>query len=275
MLSPRNGSLVLSPPDGIIHGVSIVENNVIVSSKNKLLMYRISRHANDVAIASVPSVLHLTSSIEISWQQGDVFVCNSKNQSYLFYLSTHTQTAIRPSRCCWRLAPSVVVVGGDEGLFVYQNDLLTQTISTPSSVLAITSSSASPSLLFVGCRDGDVYRWEVGSHSLQWQCHCRHAIVSLAAIGECVCVVDAGGCVKLNRSLVGLRGARRVCSDESNAFVVALENEIVCLDCAGVVYSSLPLREIRFLLCTESVLLASDASELHIHSKPGYSIHSN
>ena len=285
LLSPRNSSIVLSPPNCVVHGVSLVENTVIVSSKSKLFLYRIignhNNHKNDLEIASIPSILQLTTEIDISWQHHDVFVCNSRDQSYLFYLSTHTQIPIRPSRCCYRLSPSVVISGGDEGVHVYENDLLTQTISTPSSVLAITSSSSSlppfsitnSSIFFIGCRDGSVYRWVVGSHDLQWWCRCRHAIVSIAAIDEYVCIVDAGGAVKLNKSLVGIRGAQCVCRDETH-FIVALKNEIVCLDCTGAVFSSLPLRDIRFLLCTDSFILASDTSQVHIQSKPGHSIQS-
>ena len=256
-----------------------MENTVIVSSKSKLFLYRIisnhNNHKNDLEIASIPSILQLTTEIDISWQHHDVFVCNSRDQSYLFYLSTHSQIPIRPSRCCYRLSPSVVIAGGDEGVHVYENDLLTQTISTPSSVLAITSSFSitNSSILFIGCRDGSVYRWVVGSHDLQWWCRCRHAIVSIAAIDDYVCVVDAGGAVKLNKSLVGIRGAQCVCRDETH-FIVALKNEIVCLDCTGAVFSSLPLRDIRFLLCTESFILASDTSQVHIQSKPGHSIQS-
>ena len=287
LLSSRNSSIVLSPPDCVVHGVSLVENTVIVSSRSKLFMYQINNlnshshshshshnhNINDMEISSVPSILQLTSEIDISWQHHDVFVCNSREQSYLFFLSIHTQIPVRPSRCCYRLSPSVVIVGGDEGVYVYQNDLLTQTISTPSSVLTITSSSTNSSIFFVGCRDGSVYRWVVGSHDLQWWCRCRHAIVSIAAIDECVCIVDAGGAVKLNKNLVGIRGAQCVRSDGEEHFIVALKNEIVCLDCTGAIFSSLPLRDIRFLRCTESFILASDTSQVHIQSKPGHSIH--
>ena len=268
LLSPRNLSIALSLPDCTVHGVSVVENLLVVSGKSKLMIYRIKKESNKVQIAPSPSILQLTSTIEISWQHRDVFVCNSNGQSFLFYLSTHNQIEVRPSRCCFKLTPSIVVLGGNEGLYVYENALLTQTIPTSSPVLTFASCS---STLFVGCRDGNVYQWKMGSPTLQWLCHCRHAIVSLAAIDGYVCAIDAGGVVKINKSLVGVRGAQCVCSDESH-FIVALKNEIVCMDCTGVVFSSLPMQDTRFLLCTESCLFVSTATQFHCLSKPGIQI---
>ena len=268
-LSPRNVSVTLTVPSSAIHGVSIVSDALVVSGKSTVFFYRVNESADTTCVAIVPTTVHLPPSFEVSFVHRDCLICNSKDQSRLFHLMTQTSSHTPSCRCCCVLSASQVVLGGDEGFFLYENDSCSQVIHTPSAVMSL---AASESALLVGCRNGVVYRWDFEARRLKRHTRCRHAVIAMAVMDDLVCTIDAAGIVMINNQRINLRNAHCLCQDDDH-LLIGLRDQVVCVDWTGCVCSTLPIPNVRFIASWDHFfVLASDDSHFRAVAKRGYFI---
>ena len=268
-LSPYNMSVTLAVPSGVIHGVSIVSDVLVVSGKSTLFFYRLEQSATTTYIAIVPATVHLPPSFEVSFVHQDRLICNSKEQSQLFHLLSQTSSRTPSCRCCCVISAMQVVLGGDEGFFLYENESCSQVIHTPSAVMSL---AASESALFVGCRSGVVYRWDFKTRLLKRHTRCRHAVIAMAVMDDLVCTIDAAGIVKINNQRINLHNAHCICQDDDH-LLIGLRDQVVCIDWTGCVCSTLPIPNVRFIVSwSHFFVLASDDSHFRAVAKRGYLI---